>query len=100
LIAGWCRRALVVLIAGLCGAMCMAAIAGARRTTTSFSRFVRATKDLNIYIAAPDRPTADAALSVMENAVGPRFAGEAVFLAAQPRAIDKSQEFSLGVIGD
>src|SRR4051812_33682607 len=96
----WRSATLVVLIAGLCGAVSMAAIAGARRTTTSYSRFVRATKDLNIHVAVPDEPTADAALAVMRDAAGPQLAGKAVFLAAKPAVIDKSEEFNLGVIGD
>ncbi|HEY0520162.1 MAG TPA: hypothetical protein VGC84_11775, partial [Ilumatobacteraceae bacterium] len=96
----WRSAALVVLIAGLCGALSMAAIAGARRTTTSFERFVRATKDLNVYVAVPDKATADVALSVMQRVVGPRVAGEVVFLAAKPTTMGKNEEFNLGTIGD
>jgi hypothetical protein len=96
----WRSAALVVLIAALCAATSIAAIAGARRTSTSFSRFVRTSKDINIYVAVPDQPTADVALSVLRGTVGPRLAGEAVFLAAKPVGIDKNEEFSLGVIGD
>ncbi len=95
----WRSAALVVLIAGLCAAVAMAAIAGARRTTTSFARFVTATKDLNIFVAAPDQETADLATSVLRRGVDPRFVVEAAFLAVKPTTLDKSDEFNLGVIG-
>lgn len=96
----WRSAALVVLIAGLCAAVAMAAIAGARRTTTSFTRFVRATKDINIFVSVPDQETADLAMSVLRRGVGPRFVVEAAFLAVKPTTLDKSDEFNLGVIGD
>ena len=74
---------LVVLIAGLCGGVTMAAIAGARRTTTSFNRFVQAAKDFNIFVAVPDRATADLAADVMRRSVDPRTSWTKVdFLAA------------------
>ena len=95
----WRSAALVVLIAGLCAAVAMAAIAGARRTTTSFARFVTATKDLNIFVAVPDQETADLATSVLRRGVDPRFVVEAAFLAVKPTTLDKSDEFNLGVIG-
>lgn len=44
----WRSAALVVLIAGLCAAVAMAAIAGDRRTTTSFTRFVSDSKGTTI----------------------------------------------------
>ena len=96
----WRSAALVVLIAGLCASVSMAAIAGARRTSTSFARFVRATKDTNIFVAVPDRATADLAASVLRRGVDPRFVAEAVFLAAKPNTLDKNDEFNLAVIGD
>lgn len=95
----WRSAALVVLIAGLCAAVAMAAIAGARRTTTSFARFVRSTKDVNIFVYVPDQPTADLAASVLRRGVDSRLVGEAVFLAVKPSALDKSEEFNLGVVG-
>ena len=96
----WRSAALVVLIAGLCASVSMAAIAGARRTSTSFARFVRATKDTNIFVAVPDRATADLATSVLRRGVDPRYVAEAVFLAAKPNTLDKNDEFNLAVIGD
>jgi|GEM_PF-4405381 len=96
----WRSAALVVLIAGLCASVSMAAIAGARRTSTSFARFVRATKDTNIYVAAPDQATADLATSVLRRGVDPRLVAEAVFLAAKPSSLDKNDEFNLTVVGD
>ena len=95
----WRSGALVVLIAGLCAAVAMAAIAGARRTTTSFVRFVRATNDITIFVSVPDQETADLATSVLRRGVDPRFVVEAAFLAVKPTTLDKSDEFNLGVIG-
>jgi FtsX-like permease family len=95
----WRSAALVVLIAGLCAAVAMAAIAGARRTTTSFTRFVRATKDINIFVSVPDQASADLATSVLRRGVDPRSVVEAAFLAVKPTTLDKSDEFNLGVIG-
>jgi hypothetical protein len=96
----WRSAALVVLIAGLCASVSMAAIAGARRTSTSFARFVRATKDTNIFVAVPDRATADLAASVLRRDVDPSFVAESVFLAAKPNTLDKNDEFNLAVVGD
>jgi hypothetical protein len=96
----WRSAVLVVLIAGLCGGVAMAAIAGARRTSSSFSRFVRATKDTNIFVAVPDQATADLSTDLLRDRVDPQYVGEAVFLAARPTTIDKNEEFNLGVIGD
>ncbi|MEY2522533.1 MAG: putative transport system permease protein, partial [Ilumatobacteraceae bacterium] len=95
----WRSAALVVLIAGLCASVSMAAIAGARRTSTSFARFVRATKDLNIFVSVPDQATADLATAVLRRGVDPRFVVEAAFLAVKPTTLDKNDEFNLGVIG-
>jgi hypothetical protein len=96
----WRSALLVVLIAGLCGGLAMAALAGARRTTTSFNRFVRSTKDLNIFVAAPDRPTADLASDVLRRSLDPSLVVEIEFMAAKPTTLDKSDEVSLSVIGD
>lgn len=96
----WRSAALVVVIAGLCAAVAMAAIAGARRTTTSFDRFVRSTKDVNIFVSVPDQATADLAVSVLRRGVDPRLVAEAVFLAAKPTTLDKSEEFNLTVVGN
>ena len=96
----WRSAVLVVLIAGLCGGVAMAAIAGARRTSTSFSRFVRAAKDVNIFVAVPDRATADLSTQLLRRTVDPQYVGEAVFLATRPATMDKSEEFNLGVIGN
>lgn len=96
----WRSAVLVVLIAGLCGGVAMAAVAGARRTTTSFSRFVRATKDINIYVAVPDKATADVSTQLLRRTVDPQYVGDAVFLATRPATLDKSEEFDLGVIGN
>ena len=96
----WRSAVLVVLIAGLCGGVAMAAIAGARRTSTSFSRFVSATRDINVFVAVPDQATADLSTDLLRRAVDPQHVGEAVFLAVRPTTMDKSEEFNLGVVGD
>lgn len=80
----WRSAALVVLIAGLCGGLTMAAVAGARRTSTAFVRFVSASKEPQIFVAAPDRETARLSADVMRAKVDPELVAEAVFLAAQP----------------
>ena len=96
----WRSAVLVVLIAGLCGGVAVAATAGARRTSTSFSRFVRATKDINIYVAVPDQATADVSTQLLRRTVDQQYVGEVVFLATRPATLDKSEEFDLAVIGN
>ena len=96
----WRSAVLVVVIAGLCGGLTTAAIAGARRTTTSFSRFVQAAKDVNLFVSTPDRETADLSAELLRREVDPRYVGEVAFLAVRPTRMDKSEEFSLGVVGD
>ncbi|MEY2415394.1 MAG: putative transport system permease protein, partial [Ilumatobacteraceae bacterium] len=66
---------------------------------TSFTRFVRATKDINIFVSVPDQATADLATSVLRRGVDPRVVVEAAFFAVKPTTLDKSDEFNLGVIG-
>ncbi|MCU1502493.1 MAG: hypothetical protein JWM12_1847 [Ilumatobacteraceae bacterium] len=95
----WRSAVLVVLIAGLCGAVAMAAIAGARRTATSFARFVRATKDLTVFVSAPDQATADLAASVMRRDAGAQSVIEIAFVAVKPSTLAKNDEYSLGVVG-
>lgn len=95
----WRSAVLVVMIAGLCGGVAMAAVAGARRTDTSFSRFVQSSKTMNIFVAAPDRKTADLATGVLLRVVDQRHVIEAAFLAMKPTTVDKNEEFSLGVVG-
>jgi MacB-like periplasmic core domain/FtsX-like permease family len=96
----WRSAVLVVLIAGLCGGLAMAALAGARRTTTSFNRFVRATKDVNIFVATPDRATADLASDALRRTIDPDLVIEIELMAAKPTTLDKSDEVSLSVVGD
>ncbi|MEP7201283.1 MAG: ABC transporter permease [Ilumatobacteraceae bacterium] len=96
----WRSAVLVVLIASLCSGVAMAAIAGARRTTTSFSRFVTSSKDANFFVAVPDQATADLSAELMRRSVGPKYVDEAVFLATRPTTMDKSEEFNLGVVAE
>lgn len=95
----WRSAALVVLIAGLCSGATMAAIAGARRTTTSFTRFVRDSLEPQVFVASPDAETAAVAASLMRQATDPQRVGQAVVLAAAPAAADPGQQIEIAVIG-
>lgn len=95
----WRSAAIVALIAGLCGAVGMASIAGARRTSTSFSRFVRDSKEPQVYVAAPDQETGHLAADVMRRIVDPDLVAEAVYFAAAPSKTATSKQTDLSVVG-
>ncbi len=95
----WRSAALVVLIAGLCAGAAMAAVGGARRTTTAFTRFVDDSKDPQVFVVSGDREAAETAADVIRGLVDPARVGEAVVFAAKPATLDRSQEIDFQVIG-
>ncbi|HSB86224.1 MAG TPA: FtsX-like permease family protein [Ilumatobacteraceae bacterium] len=95
----WRSAVVVALIAVLCGGVGMAAIAGARRTTTAYTRFVREAKDPQVYVAAPDRETSALSADTMRQTVDASQVGEIVFLAARPATLAQRDEIELGVVG-
>ena len=85
----------MILIVGLSGAAIMAAFAGARRTTTSFSRFVRDSREPETYVFMPDRATADAVHGVMRQQLAADAVDEILMFAAAPVGFDSEQEVQI-----
>jgi putative ABC transport system permease protein len=97
--AHWRSAALVVAIAALCGGAAMASVAAARRTTTSYVRFLAASRDPQVYVFAPDAATANLAAEVASRSVGSDEVLQVVFLVANPTTLDRRDENHLAVVG-
>jgi predicted lysophospholipase L1 biosynthesis ABC-type transport system permease subunit len=97
--AHWRSAALVVVIAGLCSGSAMAAVAGARRTTTSYIRFVADSKEPQVFVFTEDRAVADLAFDVMRSDVDPSLVGEATFFRAKPASVERRAEGGVQVVG-